>query len=374
MINLGVHQVGQTVLAPEESENSNVESSSIEMNTIPMSVHQSAENKDNSSPDDIKTLHEEVSDYITVENFGIVPSTKSDISGNEQRALEIAECIDVGSLWENSEESQINHYPINHEDDQVLTPVRVTDAPYYPELKFTRKQLRIAQNLSQHFEKRWVQERIPNLNLRGKRTQLAGPLKMNDIIILSDENQPRDAWNESRIIAVKTAADKQIRTGTVKTTQGTNHQPANRIVKPDVSRDVQNEVPNEGELSLQFTEIRLMNHHIEKIKKADQRRRRHHPRGHPQKGPGPANTAGRYSRRRIKIPDDHFTDLYISPTYDDHGNHRLELLPTVPKDDRSRSRQPKRCRHSRQPRRRRHSHQPSRRRHSRQPSRRRHIR
>jgi hypothetical protein len=163
----------------------------------------------------------------------------------------------------------LTHVPMDHEDDRVLTPNDflipggVSDAPYCPELIVTRKQWRITQNLAQHFGKRWVRECIPALNIRKKWTQPAEPLKVDDIVILSDENQPRDAWRKGRIIAVKTAADGQVRTCTVKTAQSTYQRPANRLAKLDVRRDVQNEVTNEGEPPLVTPDVQFMAHRIE---------------------------------------------------------------------------------------------------------------
>lgn len=148
--------------------------------------------------------------------------------------IEIEHCINSRPL---------TYLPIDSEEDDALTPNHFIHA-YYNQghqlgeftndtqlLKFNWMTSQVVAN---RFWKRWIREYLPNLNRRAKWCKPAQPLKEGDIVIIVDQNNPRNLWPKGRIIAVKTGKDGQVRSATVKTIGGTYERPTVKLAKIDV--------------------------------------------------------------------------------------------------------------------------------------------
>lgn len=92
--------------------------------------------------------------------------------------------------------------PLDHYDDDVITPNQIligrssADAPMGGELDtdlVLRKQWRASQRLADVFGGTWVRSYLPNLTLRPKWNKMGRELRVGDIVLLADGNQPRNS-------------------------------------------------------------------------------------------------------------------------------------------------------------------------------------
>ncbi|CAI6343037.1 unnamed protein product [Macrosiphum euphorbiae] len=77
------------------------------------------------------------------------------------------------------------------------------------------------QYLLQLFWRRWYTEYLPQCQVRGKWVNKKQPLKINDIVIIKEDNLPPTKWNLGRITQVHPGRDGAIRVVTVRTVAGT---------------------------------------------------------------------------------------------------------------------------------------------------------
>ncbi|KAF0745786.1 Uncharacterized protein FWK35_00034883, partial [Aphis craccivora] len=129
--------------------------------------------------------------------------------------------------------------PISNDpnDLQALTPAHfLIGGPMlsYPEPDLSQEESnglrrwRFVQFLMQDFWQRWHKEYLPQLQTRGKWTSGTSPLKLNDIVIVKEDNLPPARWKLARIISVHPGSDGRIRVVTVRLANG------NEIKRPTV--------------------------------------------------------------------------------------------------------------------------------------------
>ncbi|XP_052835157.1 uncharacterized protein LOC128251924 [Drosophila gunungcola] len=144
-----------------------------------------------------------------------------------------------------SAEYVINSRPLTFvsleaEDDDALTPnhLLLGSADGYKPTVTTelnpRQRWCQAQELADLFWKRWVKEYMPIITRRSKWFPKRSPLAVGDIVIIVDENLPRNLWPKGRITEVTTAKDGQVRSATIKTQHGIMVRPATKIAVLDV--------------------------------------------------------------------------------------------------------------------------------------------
>jgi hypothetical protein len=113
-----------------------------------------------------------------------------------------------------------------------------------------RRQWRISQRLTDHFWKRWIREYVPTLIKRAKWHGKATTIKVGEVVLLADDDGPRNSWPLGRIIATYPGKDGQVRVVDVKTTKGTYRRPVVKIIPLNI---LEGEIPgsdtskNEGE-------------------------------------------------------------------------------------------------------------------------------
>lgn len=78
-----------------------------------------------------------------------------------------------------------------------------------------------AQYLSNQFWKRWLHEYLPTLTRRCKWFETVKNVEVDDIVLIVDENLPRNTWPMGRVVSVRTGKDGNARSVTVKTHKGT---------------------------------------------------------------------------------------------------------------------------------------------------------
>jgi len=74
-----------------------------------------------------------------------------------------------------------------------------------------RVQWRKAQFFIDLFWKRWTEEVLPELSRRVKWHQEAEPLQVGDLVLIVDDNLPRNVWKRAYVSAVFPGADGQVR-------------------------------------------------------------------------------------------------------------------------------------------------------------------
>ena len=137
----------------------------------------------------------------------------------------------------------LTHVPISPDDEEPLTPNHFligevnstqTPGPCDEKLICLRKQWRIAQQLKNHFYKRWVNEYLPILTRRSKWFDKVKPIEPGDVVVICDADMPRSKWFMGRIIETVVAKDGQVRQAFVKTSSGILRRPAHKLAVLDV--------------------------------------------------------------------------------------------------------------------------------------------
>lgn len=93
----------------------------------------------------------------------------------------------------------------------------------------SRKRWRQCQVLADHVWRRWKKEYLPSLTVRNKWKLEQRNLKVDDLVIVVDENLPRGQWMLGRIVEIFNSQDSRVRSVKVKTSQGTFVRPASKI-------------------------------------------------------------------------------------------------------------------------------------------------
>ena len=139
-------------------------------------------------------------------------------------------------------ESIINDRPITHNpddprDNEALTPnhlLFLRAGPralgFFEGTDLYRRQWRQVQWLASIFWKRWLREYVPNLQIRGKCGQSVQNIKVDDLVLLVDEQTPRSVWPMGRVIEAIKGRDNLVRTVKVKTRQNVLTRPITKVV------------------------------------------------------------------------------------------------------------------------------------------------
>ncbi|KAL7739645.1 hypothetical protein ACLKA6_018855 [Drosophila palustris] len=132
--------------------------------------------------------------------------------------------------------------PLESSDDVALTPNHLllgTVDGYKPicsdELDL-RQRWHQSQSFGDQFWKRWVKEYAPVLTKRSKWFEKTTPIQIGSVVVVVDENLPRNMWPMGRIINTITAKDGQVRRVTIKTNKGTMERPATKVAVLDVGK------------------------------------------------------------------------------------------------------------------------------------------
>jgi hypothetical protein len=92
-----------------------------------------------------------------------------------------------------------------------------------------RRKWRQAQFLADLFWSRWIKEYLPSLQARPKWLTVKQNLKLNDLVLLVDNNLPRGRWNLGRIVETYPGKDDLVRTVKVKTKAGEFVRPIQKL-------------------------------------------------------------------------------------------------------------------------------------------------
>ena len=93
----------------------------------------------------------------------------------------------------------------------------------------SRKRWRQAEIISDHLWRRWLAEYLPNLTLRAKWYKTQNALKVNDLVLVIEDNYPRGQWQLGRVTEILPGTDGVVRAVKVKTPTGVYTRPATKI-------------------------------------------------------------------------------------------------------------------------------------------------
>ena len=134
--------------------------------------------------------------------------------------------------------------PIDSADDDPLTPYHFligSASPSQPgghqsAAGTLRQRWQVAQNMADHFWRRWAREYLPRLATRTKWRQDGGDLQEGGVVIIADEEHPRNVWLRGRVLSAVRGPDGRVRSAKVQTRLGTVHRPARKLIAIDTSR------------------------------------------------------------------------------------------------------------------------------------------
>jgi len=170
------------------------------------------------------------------------------------------------ALWEI--EFIINSRPLTFvsldtNDDEAITPNHLLLGsvsgykPIFDNNLSVRCMWQSTQLFADHFWKRWVREYVPDLARRGKWYAKQPPLTIGSVVLIVDENLPRNTWPKGIVTDVVLAKDQQVRSATIKTAHGILRRPVTKLTVLNVGKIEGN--PDAGEPSLPGGECRRRN-------------------------------------------------------------------------------------------------------------------
>ena len=141
-------------------------------------------------------------------------------------------------------ESVVNNRPITSVSDdpsdfQPLTPnsllllkqeVNLPRGIFSERDNYSRRRWRQAQHLADIFWKRWRVEYLPRLQRRQKWVNNKCNISENDVVLVMDDNLPRNVWLLGRVIEVFPGKDNLIRSVKVKTHNSVLERPITKLV------------------------------------------------------------------------------------------------------------------------------------------------
>lgn len=138
----------------------------------------------------------------------------------------------------------LTYIAIENDTDDILTPKHFLSPLFRheppPPGEFegsmaSKKQWRIIQEISNHFWKRWVIEYLPMITRTSKWTVRADPLEEGDIVVVCDNNLPRNRWQKGVVVGINKSKDGQTRSATIKTVTGVFTRPTVKLAKLEVA-------------------------------------------------------------------------------------------------------------------------------------------
>lgn len=116
-----------------------------------------------------------------------------------------------------------SHFLIGHNNTRVLE----TDLTEVKPSHLSRWQM--IQKMSQHYWDRWHSEYLTTLQTRNKWRQANDPVRVNDVVVISEKHVPPCKWLLGRIIETHPGPDGHIRVVTIKTASGILQRPIHKI-------------------------------------------------------------------------------------------------------------------------------------------------
>ena len=139
----------------------------------------------------------------------------------------------------------LTHVSIDGDDPEALTPnhfLILSSSTRQPMGTFTdsdlclRRNWRIAQLLADKFWKRWLKEYLPTLATRSKWSSGSPKFQPGDMVIITDDNAPRNQWLKGIVTATHPGKDGIVRVADIKTILGTYRRPVVKLIPLNVNK------------------------------------------------------------------------------------------------------------------------------------------
>ncbi|XP_063830297.1 uncharacterized protein LOC135079574 [Ostrinia nubilalis] len=123
-------------------------------------------------------------------------------------------------------------------DDEVLTPGHflVGDSLMArpqtdPDVVNLPARWQLVQTMNKHFWRKWSQEYLQHLQKRSKWRTPSENLKVDDIVIIKEDNMPPGKWAMARVLEVHPGKDGYVRVVSLKTENNIIKRPVNKLIK-----------------------------------------------------------------------------------------------------------------------------------------------
>ena len=142
-------------------------------------------------------------------------------------------------------EHSVNSRPLTHVsvdplDNEALTPNHflfgtssgtIRLAKYDEQSACPRKHWRLAQYFADAFWRRWLRDYLPTLVIRKKWFNTDCTLKPGDLVLVMDNQLPRNVWKKAVIVETFPGRDNEVRVAKIKTATGNLIRPTRKLVK-----------------------------------------------------------------------------------------------------------------------------------------------
>lgn len=92
-----------------------------------------------------------------------------------------------------------------------------------------RKQWLVSQSIVDEFWKRWLREYLPTISQRSKWYKDVKSIRVNQLVLILDDNLRRNEWKRGIITKVYPSSDGRIRSAQVKTASGVYNRPVSKL-------------------------------------------------------------------------------------------------------------------------------------------------
>jgi hypothetical protein len=123
----------------------------------------------------------------------------------------------------------LTHTPVDPDDEKPITPNSIMFGDRVPSkftttfdetAQFSRSRRQRAESLINHFASRWVREYLPEIGLPSKKNGKRRMAQVDDVVLMTEPNEPRSAWKLGRIIKIHPTRDGVPRIVDVKSCDG----------------------------------------------------------------------------------------------------------------------------------------------------------
>lgn len=138
----------------------------------------------------------------------------------------------------------LTYQPIDPETMEALTPNhllqlsgKVLYAPgEFDKEEYSKRKWRFSQQLVDEFWHRFVHGILPDMRQRTKWFEDQRPIAIDDIVILMDENAPRNCWIKGRVEELYPGDDGKVRSVSISTSMGKYKRPVTKLIILDVRK------------------------------------------------------------------------------------------------------------------------------------------
>lgn len=144
----------------------------------------------------------------------------------------------------------LTYVPLDNDTDEALTPNHFilgssnglkTLGDFENDGSTLRTHWKQSQMYADIIWRKWIKEILPDLRKRSKWFTDGKPIKLNDIVLVIDENSPRNCYRKAKVIGLNTGRDGKVRSVTIQTSSGILVRAISKLAVLDVYPEEVNE-------------------------------------------------------------------------------------------------------------------------------------